>query len=109
MSSADEGAGYISDPPGPSNELLLLTKDDCHFCDLAKQVLEQLAGEFELSTSQLRLECAEGMELAERTGVLFPPALLLNGRLLSYGRPSYRRLRRDVAAIGVPTRSRGAN
>ncbi|MEJ7792973.1 MAG: glutaredoxin family protein [Gaiellaceae bacterium] len=76
-------------------EVVLLTKDDCHFCEQAKGVLERLQGEYE---RELPLASDEGRELAERSGALFPPVLLVDGEPFSYGRLSERKLRKALAA-----------
>lgn len=78
-------------------EVTLLTKDDCHFCEQAKDVLGRLQGEYELDVRELPLESEEGRELAERAGALFPPVLFVDGMPFSYGRLSERKLRKALA------------
>ena len=79
-------------------EVLLLTKDDCHFCEQAKEVLGRLQGEYGLDVRELPLESDEGRRLAERSGALFPPVLFVAGEPFSYGRLSERKLRKALAA-----------
>lgn len=79
-------------------EVVLLTKDDCHFCEQAKEVIERLEGEYELHVRELPLASDEGRELAERSGALFPPILFVDGEPFSYGRLSERKLRKALAA-----------
>lgn len=79
-------------------EVVLLTKEDCHFCEQAKVVLGRLQGEYELDVRELPLESEEGRELAERSGALFPPVLIVDGEPFSYGRLSERKLRKALAA-----------
>lgn len=79
-------------------EVVLLTKEDCHFCEQAKVVLGRLQGEYELNVRELPLQSEEGRELAERSGALFPPVLFVNGEPFSYGRLSERKLRKALAA-----------
>lgn len=79
-------------------EVLLLTRDDCHFCEHAKGVLGRLQGEYELDVRELPLDSREGRELAERSGALFPPVIFVNGEAFSYGRLSERKLRKALAA-----------
>lgn len=78
-------------------EVVLLTKEDCDYCDQAKGVLARLAPELGLHVRELPLESSEGRELAEGSGALFPPVLFLDGRPFSYGRLSERRLRKALA------------
>ena len=40
----------------------------------------------------------EGRELARQYRVIFPPGIVLDGLAFSYGRPSERKLRREIAA-----------
>ena len=77
-------------------EVLLLTQEYCGFCAQAKELLDQLSGEYELSVTTLDLNAPEGQALAMRGGVLFPPGIFLNGEAFSYGRPSERKLRREI-------------
>jgi hypothetical protein len=75
---------------------VLLTRDDCAFCEQGKQVLERLAGEFPLAVETRDLASEEGRTLAERGGVMFPPGLFVDGEPFSHGRVSERRLRREL-------------
>lgn len=77
-------------------EILLLTKEQCGFCTQAKEMLDRLAVEYGFSVSTLDLGSPEGQALAVRSGVLFPPGIFLDGEPFSYGRPSERKLRREV-------------
>jgi thiol-disulfide isomerase/thioredoxin len=77
-------------------DVVLLTQEACAFCDDAKAVLARLAEEHPLRIRELDLSTPEGHELAQRHGVLFPPGILIDGEAVSYGRPSERRLRREI-------------
>lgn len=77
-------------------EILLLTKENCGYCDFAKQMLDRLSAEFPLSISTLSLDTPHGQELAQQNGILFPPGLFIDGEAFSYGRPSERKLRRAL-------------
>ena len=83
------------DGRGPA-EVVVLTQADCGFCDQAKKTLARVAKEFELRISEVDLVSSEGQELARNSGVMFPPGILLDGRLFSYGRLSERKLRREL-------------
>ena len=84
----DDGTGRV--------EVVLLTQPNCGFCDQAKAALGRVADDFELRISEIELASLEGEELALRNGVMFPPGILLDGRLFSYGRLSERKLRREL-------------
>lgn len=75
----------------------LLTQEDCSYCDQAKQLLERLEPDYPLSVTEISLDSPEGADLAVRLGVMFAPGIVIDGDLVSYGRPSERRLRRDMA------------
>jgi thiol-disulfide isomerase/thioredoxin len=77
-------------------KVALLTQQQCAFCEQAKEMLSRLAAEYPLSVSTLDVGTAEGQEAAERGGVLFPPGILLDSEPFSYGRPSEKKLRREI-------------
>jgi glutaredoxin len=79
-------------------EVVLLTKEDCEFCEQAKAVLARLQPELGLRVREVALESEEGRTLAARSGALFPPVLVVDGRPRFYGRLSERRLRKALAA-----------
>jgi glutaredoxin len=74
----------------------LLTRRDCALCDHAKQVLTTLGDEFPLEVRELDLATSEGRALGVTTGMAFPPALLIDGEPVGFGRLSERRLRREL-------------
>ena len=76
--------------------VLILTQEHCGFCEQAKEVLDRLSVEYGFSFSTLDLATPEGQTLAMRGGVLFPPGIFLDGEPFSYGRPSERKLRREI-------------
>lgn len=80
-------------------DVLLLTQDDCKFCEDAKALLERLRTEFHLQVSTLDLASPEGQKVATDGGLLFPPGLVIQGRPFSYGRQSERRLRREFERL----------
>lgn len=77
-------------------EVVLLTKEDCHFCEQAKEVLTRLRGEYNLRVREVTLESKEGQSLAQQSAAPFPPVVFLNGETFSYGRLSERRLRKAL-------------
>ena len=78
------------------SEVLLLTKEDCHFCEQAKHVLARLGGDYDLRVREVALESEEGRSLALRSGAPFPPVIFLNEEPFSYGRLSERKLRKAL-------------
>lgn len=79
-------------------KVTLLTKADCDLCEQAKAVLARVAADTPLDVETLDLATDQGRALAERSGMAFPPGVLLDGEPFSYGRLSERRLRRALAA-----------
>ena len=77
-------------------EVTLLTQDACGFCADAKQVLDRLAGEFPLAITEVDLRTAVGERLAVEGGIMFPPGIFVDGEPFGYGRPSERKLRREL-------------
>jgi glutaredoxin len=76
--------------------ILLLTQDNCGFCDAAKDILDRLSATYPLSVSSLPLDSPEGQKLGEKGGILFPPGIFIEGEAFCYGRPSERKLRREI-------------
>jgi len=85
--------------------VLLLTAPACHYCDDARALLTRLVEEFEfeLETDSTTAESGRGLALAH--GVLFPPALFVNGAFLQYGRPSEGKLRVRLQEVGAQERA----
>lgn len=77
-------------------EVTLLTQDACGFCDDAKVILDRLAQDHPLTVVEVDLGSRAGQQLAQEAGVLFPPGILVDGEPVAYGRPSERRLRREL-------------
>jgi len=76
--------------------VLVLTQQDCAFCETAKDMFERLSREYPLSITTLPLDSAEGVSLAARGGVLFAPGIFIDGKPFSYGRPSERKIRQEI-------------
>jgi glutaredoxin len=74
----------------------LLTQDACTFCDDAKSILGRLAEDHPIRVVELDMATDEGRRVAEGAGVLFPPGILFGDEPIAYGRPSERRLRREL-------------
>jgi glutaredoxin len=78
-------------------QVTLLTQEACGFCADAKALLSRLAGEYPIQVTELDMRSQEGERLALAAGIMFPPGILVGGRAFGYGRPSERRLRRELA------------
>lgn len=91
----------------PMTRITLLTQDDCHLCDHAKQVLAKLAGEFPLQVEEIRVDTDDGRHLATQHAVLFSPGILVDGHLFGYGRLSERKLRRHLTRTMRASQSQG--
>lgn len=76
--------------------VVLLTQENCLFCEQAKEILSRLAGEYELEVSTLDLGSKEGQDWAVRGGLMFPPGIFIDSQPFAYGRPSERALRREI-------------
>lgn len=83
-------------PPPEPIVVTLLTQPQCASCDEAKALLARLGGEYPLTVSTRDLASADGQELAARGGIMFPPGIFLDGEPFSYGRPSERKLRKEL-------------
>jgi glutaredoxin len=77
-------------------DVVLLTKEDCHFCEQAKDILARMRDEFDLRLREVALESNEGRDLALRSGAAFPPVVFVDGEPFSYGRLSERKLRKAL-------------
>lgn len=76
-------------------QVILLTAEGCAFCERAKTLLDEFARDYRLAVTTMDIASPEGTRLALDNRLLFPPGILLDGSLLSYGRPSAGRLRRE--------------
>jgi hypothetical protein len=82
-------------------EVVLLTREECAFCGDAEAILGRLGIEVPLSITSVDFDSEEGRRLALTCGLLFPPGILIEGRPFSYGRPSERKLRRELARLST--------
>ena len=82
-------------------EVLVLTAEGCHWCADAEAMLARLAREFDLRVTTQSAETETGRALAMANSALFPPVLFVNGVFAQYGRPSERKLRAVMRAVGA--------
>lgn len=76
--------------------VLVLTQNQCGFCEQAQDLLQLLAREYELKITTLDIGSEAGQALAVQGGILFPPGIFLDGQPFSYGRQSEMKLRRAL-------------
>jgi len=82
--------------------VLLLTAPAC--CDKAQSLIARLGQEFELVVEMRSAADEAGRALALAHGVLFPPAIFVNGAFVQYGRPSEGKLRARLLEVGARAR-----
>ncbi len=76
--------------------ITLLTREACEYCHDAEEIIARLSREFSLEVTTLDIDSAQGQESAFREGILFPPGILLGEQGFSYGRPSEKKLRKEL-------------
>jgi hypothetical protein len=90
-----------------SLDVLILTQDNCGFCEEATRLFQRLAHEFPLSIATLAINSPAGQKFAEQGGILFPPGIFVGGGPLCYGRPSERMIRcRIEGKLSIGARAR---
>ena len=75
-------------------QLTFVTAPGCHYCDHGRAVLDDLARRMPLETREVPLDSDEGRHLLAVHRFAFPPAVIVDGRLIAHGRLSARRLAR---------------
>lgn len=71
-----------------------VTAPACHLCDHGRQVLDELARRVPLEVTDVDLHSDQGRQLLATHRFAFPPAVIVDGRLIAHGRLSARRLAR---------------
>lgn len=77
-------------------KILLLTQENCEFCEQAKEILSRLQADYPVKVETLDLNSPQGQTLAAQGGILFPPGVFIDDVSFSYGRVSERKLRREL-------------
>jgi glutaredoxin len=77
-------------------EVIVLSQDNCSYCDEVYGILSRLAAEYLLSLTTVDLAQPEGQVLAERAGMFFTPGIFIDGEAFSFGRTSEKKLRREI-------------
>jgi Glutaredoxin-like domain (DUF836) len=83
-----------TDTAGGGNRLTLITRTDCHLCDVAREALARIAADTGDSWAELDVE--SDVELEREYGDRVP-VILLDGKEHGYWRVEESRLRRDLA------------
>jgi hypothetical protein len=84
--------------PSPATvQVTYVTAPACHYCELGRAVLAELAGHLPLEVREVALDSDEGRQLLTVHRFAFPPAVIVDGRLIAHGRLSTRRLARLLA------------
>lgn len=79
-------------------DVLLLTRQGCHLCELAEPVVRQVAGARQASVTVLDVDSDEELRLRFTDHV---PVLFVRGRLLDYWQVDAARLARALAGEQV--------
>jgi glutaredoxin len=82
----------------------ILTAENCGFCEEAKRLLGKLAPEYGFTIELKDFNSDEGQALATEGMLMFPPGIVIDGRPFSYGRPSEKAIRRELAKLSVVAR-----
>jgi len=75
-------------------QLTYVTAPACHYCDDGRTVLAAIAERIPLDVREVPLDSDEGRRLLTTHRFAFPPAVIVDGRLVAHGRLSARRLAR---------------
>lgn len=87
------------------SQVILVTQEGCNPCLRVKRLLDQIRGETGgVEFREVQLSSDEGTELAVRHNILFPPAVIVNGRLIAKGKVLDKDLR---LALGAPLTAAG--
>ena len=80
--------------------MVLVTQPGCNPCLRVKRILGEIARSAPgLAIREVRFDSEEGLRMAAIHGILFPPAVVADGRLLGKGKILESDLR---LALGVP-------
>jgi thiol-disulfide isomerase/thioredoxin len=96
------------DQPRELLSVILLTRTGCGLCEQAAAVLERLADEYPLSVVALDFDAAAGQALAQQSGVLYVPGIVIDGAAVMEGRISAKNLRREIERRVGPRTAEGA-
>lgn len=84
----------MSEPSIAAVQITYVTAPACHYCDHGRGVLAEIAERVRLDVREVSLDSEEGRHLLAVHRFAFPPAVIVDGRLIAHGRLSPRRLAR---------------
>jgi hypothetical protein len=84
----------MSEPTTSTVQITYVTASACHYCDHGRAALAEIAERLPLVVREVSLDSDEGRQLLALHRFAFPPAVIVDGRLLAHGRLSARRLAR---------------
>ncbi len=68
-------------------EVAIVSKEGCTPCLRVKRIVGELKAEIpQISVREVDFTSQEGVELAMRENILYPPAVLIDGRLFAKGK-----------------------
>lgn len=86
----------MPEPISRTVRVTYVTSPDCHYCEHGRTVLAELGERVPLDVREVTLDSDEGRQLLVTHRFAFPPAVIVDGRLLGHGRLSPRRLARQL-------------
>lgn len=85
------------------HNVTLVTSEGCNPCLRVRRLLGVIQREGRaVEVREVALSSEEGSELALRFGILFPPAVFVDGRLVAKGKVLESELRHALGAVPVP-------
>ncbi|MFA5860063.1 MAG: thioredoxin family protein [Candidatus Thermoplasmatota archaeon] len=83
--------------------VLLMTKEGCNPCGRVKRILDEIAREQRgITIEVVDFASEQGLALALEHNVLYPPAVIVDGAFLGYGKIKEDRLREALHALPSP-------
>lgn len=79
-----------------SIKVTLLSKKDCHHCDVAKKLFQNLQADYPIALEIVDMTSERGMTIGKDFGIFFPPGILINNKPFSYGRPSEKKIKKEL-------------
>lgn len=87
----------MPEPTPRTLRVIYVTAPACHYCEHGRTVLAELGELVRLDLREVTLDSDEGRQLLATHRFAFPPAVIVDGRLVGHGRLSARRLARRLS------------